>query len=311
MAGARSEPPEAQSGARSQGEPGGCYETIRLAGGWRATVLVGSLRSNALGADSPCFTVEDWRKVLPTLVQRLLRPEGGQLLKYSSSGWVQQVPLAFPSGSIEAVCKHSRPKTPWRRAVFVVRGPRECQQWQRAQWLMAAGIRTARPLALLIRRVKWLWRQGFMVTEVIPQADDLFWIVHHALPRLSGRQRWQAQTRLSRALAEVFAKLYRGRLYHRDLKAPNFLVSGGLQPPAEPCIWLVDLDGLRRVLSPGVSQLLRQVARLAASLGRAASLTPAERLRFFKSMLAACGLDTGPWRSRWRQTEAIANRYTR
>lgn len=284
------------------------YQDLRLSGGWTARVLVDDGSSQK---GQPGLTVEDWQQVLPTLIERLDRPEDGHLLKYSSSGWVQQVQLAFPSGEVEVICKHSRPKTLWRRALFWLRGPRECQQWRKAQWLLAAGIRTACPLALLIRRGGGWSRQGFIVTQQIPNADDLYWFVQHVLPRLSSHQRRQVLGRLSVAVAEVFARLHQGRLYHRDLKAPNLLVTGGADAPDALGVWLVDLDGLRRVLSPRLSRLARQVGRLAASLGEGTGLSRTERLRFLKALLAAAHPDAAAWSTRWKQVAEMVERHLR
>jgi tRNA A-37 threonylcarbamoyl transferase component Bud32 len=283
------------------------YEDLRLPGGWKARVLVGDSASQN---GRPGLTTEDWRQVLPTLIERIDRPEDGHLLKYSSSGWVQQVRLAFPSGEVEVICKHSRPKTLWRRALFWLRGPRECQQWRQAQWLQAAGIRTARPLALLIRRGRGWSRRGFIVTEWISDADDLFWFVHHVLPRLLSHGRRQMLSRLSMAVAEVFAGLHHGRLYHRDLKASNLLVTGGRDRGIAPAVWLVDVDGLRRVFAPRRSRLTRHLGRLAASLGERTGLSQTERLRFLKALLGAADPDAA-WRTRWRQVAKFAERHAR
>jgi serine/threonine protein kinase len=282
----------------SQTDAGPRLESIRLPGGWRAHVAVRS--------PTPA---QDWQRVLPTLLPKLLKPNESQLLKYSASGWVQRMSLDFPSGPIEVICKHSRPKTLIRKMLSLLRGPRELGQWRQAQWLMQAGVRTARPLALLIRRANLLRPEGYMITEYIEASEELYWTLERDRPRLDPRQRWRSMDGLTRAVAEVFARLHENRLSHRDLKATNFLLTGGLGSAHDPLVWLVDLDGLAQVASPSDDVLIRQVARLAASLGRAPTLTRTEQLRFLKRVLADCRMDAGRWRQYGKAIASVREKH--
>ncbi|MDR3157846.1 MAG: hypothetical protein LBU11_02300 [Zoogloeaceae bacterium] len=110
----------------------------------------------------------------------------------------------------------------WRRS-------RAWRAWREGNRLLALGIPTARPLALIERR--WFWFSGaaYLIMEYLPGED----ILH----------RLQAGTAAANAaeidaVGALFADLYRARLSHGDMKGNNLIW--------QETRWaLIDLDAMR------------------------------------------------------------------
>ncbi|MDR1351233.1 MAG: hypothetical protein LBJ59_10785 [Zoogloeaceae bacterium] len=116
----------------------------------------------------------------------------------------------------------------WRRS-------RAWRAWREGNRLLALGIPTAKPLALVERR--WFWFSGvaYLVTEYLPGEDIL--------------RRLQAEDALATPAANVaeiaavgalFADLLRARLSHGDMKGHNLIWQ-----EEEACWALIDLDAMR------------------------------------------------------------------
>src|SRR5262249_30212626 len=101
------------------------------------------------------------------------------------------------------------------------------RSWVLGQGFRERGLPTARPLAVLHRRSQGLLLEGYLLTEKIENAQDL----GEFLLRIDNLPREQARHVLRRQIvqvARVVRELHRRQLSHRDLKAPNILVSRDL-----------------------------------------------------------------------------------
>ncbi|MDR0673147.1 MAG: hypothetical protein LBF93_05730 [Zoogloeaceae bacterium] len=110
----------------------------------------------------------------------------------------------------------------WRRS-------RAWRAWREGNRLLALGIPTARPLALIERR--WLWFSGvaYLVMEYLPGED----ILH----RLQTGDMTARRAEIA-AVWDLFADLVRARLSHGDMKGNNLIWQEGR--------WaLIDLDAMR------------------------------------------------------------------
>jgi hypothetical protein len=106
--------------------------------------------------------------------------------------------------------------------------------WRNAARLEAGGVATPRNLALLEERFGPLRLRSYLLSEVAPGEPLLDWTRARAAsdPDLA---------RVADAFAVLWNRLGELRLAHRDMKASNFIVD------QKNRIWLVDLDGMRRL----------------------------------------------------------------
>ncbi|WP_296259126.1 MULTISPECIES: lipopolysaccharide kinase InaA family protein [unclassified Pseudomonas] len=94
------------------------------------------------------------------------------------------------------------------------RPSRAWHSWREGNRLMFLGIATPKPLALLERRVFWLRRQAYLVTEYLPGPD----IIERFAPYVAAADAPQSELQ---ALDRLFAQLIRERISHGDLKGHN------------------------------------------------------------------------------------------
>jgi tRNA A-37 threonylcarbamoyl transferase component Bud32 len=252
------------------------------------------------------------------------RRPGVKLLKDSPSSTVAELNLSV-GGVVQRVIykrfrlkSRGKPWLGWLRTTPAVRS-----------WILGHGLRerclpTARPLAVLHRRVCGLPREGYLVTAKIADAVDLHQYLNdlHALP--DAKRRVSLRCRIDQ-VARLVRELHRCRLSHRDLKAANILVDNScnhevfsdaaqerplpgrfyeasLKEPL-PGIWLIDLVGMNAPRRLRRGRLVQNLARLNASVGGSPALTRADKLRFLRVYMqwGLCG--NARWKDWWRAIE--------
>jgi hypothetical protein len=146
--------------------------------------------------------------------------------------------IAAASGTVRGVViKRFRYSAPARSLTFFVLPSPALRALRSALLLKAKGFATAEPLAALQRR-NWAGRgTSYYVAEEIQNALSLraFW-----RGAVSVRERARSAPAVIRGLAELFARLHRAGIYHRDLKGSNILVQDW--QTGRPRLFLVDLD---------------------------------------------------------------------
>jgi len=168
--------------------------------------------------------------------------------------------------------------------------------WVGARRLEVLDIPTPQALALLERADG----SAVLVTRALETATSLREeAARLAAPQavLSGAAA-RERAALARAAGFLVGRLARAGLRHADLAAKNVLVTPGPAPPARdrrvdpprrgPALWLIDLDGLRRMAphdARGTARMLGQLGDLPAGITRA------DRVRFRHAFAAAAGRD--------------------
>ena len=148
--------------------------------------------------------------------------------------------------------------------------------------LEAAGVPTPRPLAVAeVRRCRWPVR-AYLVTEEVPEALSIGWVV---------RQKPNRVPELSRKLAAALAKMHDAGFSHRDLKPANILVSGDGE------VTFIDLDAVRRFKTLPECRALEDLTRLARGLSGFPGISALLYARFLKHYCRARGLN---WKHWWR-----------
>jgi len=138
------------------------------------------------------------------------------------------------------VIKRYNTKNRWHAVRRVLRTSRALNCWRAAGWLTRAGVATARPVAVIEeRRWRRLRGRSYFVCEYVTGETLNVVLARGADNAVAGQA------------IEIVRRLRRAGIVHGDLKATNFLVSGG-------CVYLLDLDATRRAAGRRLEHGLRR-----------------------------------------------------
>lgn len=247
------------------------------------------------------------------------RQPGVKLYKDSRSATVAEMTITLQGEPRRVIWKRFR-VTSWTDPLLALFRPTGAMR----SWVLGHGMRlrwlpTPRPLLVLHRKRLGLLREGYLLAAKVEDAEEL----HDFLLRLAPMPMPQRRAEL-RPVLETVARLIRDlherRLSHRDLKAPNLLVTRTVDPQlqaasAEPLdhwpltnsrVWFIDLVGVRaqRWLSHG--RRIKDLARLAVSSAGHAFLSHGDRLRFLRLYLGCGWNGKVDWKQSWRQIAQAA-----
>ncbi len=230
------------------------------------------------------------------------RRSGVNVLKCSPSSKVVELEIPGPEGPRRVIYKRfavTARSDPWA-ALF--RPPSALRSFVMGHALRLRGLPTPRPLAVLHRRRFGLACEGYLVTEKVSDARDLNKLVNDLTTRPEPERRPVLRDLIDQ-VARLVQRLHARRLSHRDLKAPNLLVSAS--PEKETAVWFIDLVGVRVHGNLRRARRVQNLARLSASFVGHPGLTRTDRLRFLRVYLA-WGLHgkTG-WKEWWRDIETV------
>jgi len=286
--------------ARTSSGDAAAVQPIRLSGGWSGRVVT------RIGEDE-VLNIGLWEALLAAVVSAPEGLPGFEMLKSSKAGSVFAVVVDAPRGARRVICKCGKPRGPWRRAGAMIRASRARKNWDRGAELLAAGIATPRPLALLER--KGWGSQDWLITEAIEDVVDLDQVALALLPRHDDRERASVKARLGAEIARLFVALDRAHLHHRDLKASNILLTDW--DGSAPRVWLVDLDGLTISKRSEAGLRRQRLVRLAASLAGYSTIARVDYARVLRAYHALLGAPATRWRLTWRDLAPLVAEYNR
>lgn len=279
-------------------------ESIQLSNGWSARVLTG-----ARVGDGDLPEPEAWRSFLTQLVTAPEALPGHAVLKSSRGSEVFRATLATCDRSITVVAKQSRLKSLRRKLSAMMQGLRETRNFRKATKLLAAGIDTALPLALVTRRSPR--REAWLITEFLTDVVDLGRVARDMIATLDPPARLRAKKDLITAIVELLSALDRNALTHRDFKASNLLLRHWNGQAGAVALCVVDLDGIHRAARLTHRRRWRPVVRLVASLLGCPAVTRTDLVRFLRSYLSSRGEQPGAWRSRFHRIAGESAAYLR
>lgn len=253
--------------------------------------------------------------------------------KQSHSAWVARRALVTPAGPLGVIVKRPRARDRRRALRQLLPPSRAARGWRIGHALLNRNIATARPLALLERRLGPLVLESVLITEQLDGALDLAAHLRRERADRSPRAWRRHKHMLTGLLARELRKLHEAGFVHRDCKAENLLVLPGgykrVRPPGagrersgaereragaaagrvrwtRPRLVWIDMDGLRLPgRAPREGERLAALARLHVSLLGVAGLTRTDRLRFLRTWCGGFGADPRAWRRTWRALEPL------
>jgi serine/threonine protein kinase len=156
-----------------------------------------------------------------------------------------------------------------------------------ADILSRSGVATGKPLAAMESRSWGMLDGSFYLSEEIPQAKtaDAYW--REKLKPISGVEGLRPRRNFLRALAGLFSRLHRAKIYHSDLKDANIIVSAG--SIGEERFFLLDLEGVRRCSFLSRRRRIKNLVQLNRTLGR--FLSRSDKLFFLISYLTMNGTE--------------------
>jgi len=226
---------------------------LRLKDGWRATVVLRDEEGNSLSQ-------ADWQEFLGEPEELLA--EKGRSLKAEGANWVAARTIRIGGRELEAVVKLQKRGAGIRDFFRRMRHSRSMRTLKTALKLQAMGISAEYPLAAIEQR-KWLWAtQGVYISVYVKDSRPLYYFLRDDLDGADGGA-VVCRRSTARRIAEIFAGLHNGGLWHRDAKGGNFLV----QRENGSCkVVLVDLDGIKPYTVRRRSCRFRSLVKLAATV---------------------------------------------
>jgi tRNA A-37 threonylcarbamoyl transferase component Bud32 len=224
------------------------------------------------------------------------RRPGVVLLKDSPSSTVAEFDLPLGDRTRRVIWKRFRVTSPADPLTALLRRTPALRSWVHGHGLRERCLPTPRPLLLLHRRRHGLAWEGYLLTESVPDAEELSCHVA-GLTAVPERERRTQLRALIEQVARLVRDLHRRELAHRDLKAANVLVQ---RTPAGPALWLIDLVGVTRHRSLSRRRRLQNLTRLHVSFHRHPWLTRTDKLRFLRTYLAWGLHGNSGWKDWWR-----------
>jgi Ser/Thr protein kinase RdoA (MazF antagonist) len=202
------------------------------------------------------------------------RPEV-TILKDSRTSTVAALTLATPEGLRAVVFKRVNVRRRVEPLKNLFRPSAVLRSWVMGHTLRDRWLPTPRPLLVLHRYRRGLPAEGYLLTELVPDAMPL----RGCAGDLD-------------SLARVLRAMHDRGVSHRDLKAANVLLRG-----ADPV--LIDLVGVRVGRPIGFRKRCRELARLNASFLGPAGVPRSIRRRFLGAYLAAGPSFAIGWKLWW------------
>ncbi len=252
---------------------------------------------------------EKVRKSIAAAPMRFIQAAAVQPVKISRETLVLQAELPLGGESRLVAVKQFRPQGLWKAAAGLFRRSKAARNWAKAEFLLAHGIATPRPL--LTCRLPLCGKASFgsslLVSEWIIGGENL-----HVFAWRIAEQTLHARLRAASACADSLGRLL-GRLHaagavHRDLKAANLLV---VQQGPETKTWLVDLDGLEIGRRINLARQARDLGRLAAGLVVHPWVTTSICRRFLRAYRREFPLAASDWKTLWRAIAARVDEIVR
>ena len=246
-----------------------------------------------------------------------------RMLKDSKSSTVAEIEApAEDGGTRSLILKRVRVTRRSDPLTSLVRQTPATRSWLWGQGFLERGLPTPRPLAVLHRRRHGMLHEGYILTELVPDAQELQDYVADLRDPPAEQGRGKLLRQLER-VARAIRELHRRDFSHRDLKAANLLVTSlwvedtpagaprlmsgmsvAANRPLTTNLWFIDLVGVRLHKRLGKRRRAQNLARLNVSFLNEPMVSLSDRLRFLRVYLGWGIHGKGDWKSWWRAIAA-------
>jgi tRNA A-37 threonylcarbamoyl transferase component Bud32 len=214
--------------------------------------------------------------------------DGARLLKDSRTSTVAELTIDTPAGPRVVIYKRFNLKSPVGVFKNLLRASPALRSWVTGNSVHDRGLPTARPLAVFHRTRLGVPLTGYAVFDKVSDALSLPEAVATSRDRPDVLREWADR------LGRLVRRMHDRQVSHRDLKAPNVLMSG-----AEPV--LIDLVGVEIDRPVPQAVRVRDLARLNASFLGSDVVSLTDRLRCLRAYLGWGLHGKGDWKSWWRK----------
>jgi len=199
--------------------------------------------------------------------------------------------------------------------------------WKAAHALASSHVPTPRPQVLIESARARLGRESYLFTSWIEGGLTLDRHLRERIAPLLPRDRREQVRALTEQLAAMVRRLHENRFDHRDLKALNFVVASGEgtegENPKQPeatdsqrteaahCVFLLDLDCVRRRRFVSQGRRAKNLARLHVSFHADPLVTRTDKLRFLRRYLPWGLRGRHDWKALWRRIDHLTEQKIR
>ena len=247
-----------------------------------------------------------WQETLAGIQGDLAAPTAQLLHKSSAGSRVVQLRISLPTGEpAEIICKQGRVDTMTQRLGSWFKGPKEWREFWLGHRLRQIGLPTPLPLACMWRPAGFCHLEGRIVTAFVANALPIDRAIRKLDAARDRHRRSPPLDTLTHRMADVLRTLGDNKLYHRDLKVSNVLVSNCEDDPQPR---LIDLDGVGTEAMPRGSRFRDMLARLVSSLSESTDLGATQHLRALKQLTDRGRPTKDAWKPEWNKIQSAAAR---
>jgi tRNA A-37 threonylcarbamoyl transferase component Bud32 len=276
------------------------FAKLRPAPGWRGNAVLQSKHPAPVDANSaPLFTRRQWEEWLRDPLA-WVDPAKNQLVKDSHTATLCRASLPAQPKPIEVIVKRPLARNLWKKIVATLGPSRNRRAWRMANMLRNRDLPAAQPLAIIERFIGLTRVDSILFVEYVTDSVDLETFMTRTAAALDPHRRVAVKATLIETIVRLLKTFHERGFVHRDLKAPNLLVTWAPPYEGRPTLTLIDMDGIRHVRKASEGQQMRALVRLCSSLLSSPGCTCTDRLRFLKAYLTGPGQTAAKWKETWR-----------
>lgn len=273
---------------------------LKLPNGYRAIVAISDSAPDN-------FTAQNWARCLSDPAGLTSEPDRVIKSEKYASVLVKTINIAQTQLTVIVKYRH-RPMT-FVNLIRSLQPSTAIRNFRTALKLKRYNIPVVAPIAAIEKKKYYFFTtESIYITRYLPKSRDLYWFLRDNTSSLKAGN-LQLKKLLALQLAQILADLHNNRLWHRDAKAPNFLVREDTTDRLK--IVLVDLDGIKHYrLASSRSRRFRPLAKLAATVIWHPNINATDYLRVLKNYCNMTGLNNNQTGRIFRQIrrQAVAIR---